>query len=98
MFWKRAKEKRDLNRWLKFVSGSAVCRWTSPDGKERVYLIARRGGGFSSGGEYFSDAEHEHCWLPIGASGGIYDSEEIAIREIQSNYPWARDVKRENIA
>ena len=78
--------------------GSVVCRWTSPDGKERVYLFARREGGFSSGSEYFSDAEFEHCWIPAGISGSIYGSEEIAVREIHAAIPWSREVKREDYA
>lgn len=89
-----AESKPD--KWLRFVMGSPLCRWTSPDGKERVYLIARHDGGFGSGSEYFSDDKSEMCWMPIGAGGSIYSSEEIAVREIQISYPWLKQVAREN--
>jgi hypothetical protein len=98
MFKSQPKAKRDPNAWSRFVMGSAVCRWTSPDSKERVYLIARHDGGFCSGSEYFSDAEFEHCWCPVGAGGSIYGSEEIAVREIHAAFPWSKDVKREDYA
>jgi hypothetical protein len=98
MFWSRTKAKPDSNRWLRFVIGSPVCRWTSSDGKERVYLIARHDGSFSYGREYFSDEEFEHCWISVGAGGSIFASEEIALREIYALYPWSRDVTRENYA
>lgn len=87
---------QDPDRWLRFVTGSAVCRWTSPDGKQRVYLVARNDGMFSSASEYFSGAEFEHCWASNGITGGIYDSENTAIREIQAAFPWSREVEREN--
>ena len=98
MFKSFTKAKPNPDRWPKYVMGSPVCRWTSSDGKERVYLVARNDGGFTSGSEYFSDAEFEHCWCPVGTSGSIYGSEEIAVREIHAAFPWSRDVKREDYA
>jgi hypothetical protein len=95
MFNSRTKAKLDPNRWLRFVIGSAVCRWTSSDGKQRVYLIGRSDGGFSCASEYFSDNEFERCWLSAGVDGSIFASEEIAVREIHAAYPWLRDARRE---
>jgi len=81
----------------KFVDGKvAVCRWTHPEGKRRVYLIARKDGLFGRWSEFFSDAEFEMCWIQDDASGSFYDSEETAVSEIHSAYPWSRDVVRED--
>ena len=98
MFKSHTKAKQDPNRWLRFVMGSAVCRWTSSDGKQRAYLIARSDGGFSCASEYFSDDEFERCWVTAGVDGSIFGSEEIAVREIHASYPWSRDSKREDYA
>ena len=93
---KRYKPEVNIpNTWAKFVIGAAVGRWTHADGKHRVYLIARNDGGFSCGSEHFSDDESEKCWIPEGAGGSIFASEEIAVREIGFLYPWSRDVARE---
>jgi hypothetical protein len=73
----------------------AVCRWTHPDGKHRVYLIARRDGLFGRWGEHFSDEEFEMCWIQDDTGGSFYDSEETAVTEIHVAYPWSRDVARE---
>jgi hypothetical protein len=81
--------------WETFELGHVVCRWTHPDGKQRVYLIARHDGGFSCGSEYFSEEENEMCWIPQGSAGSVYGSEEIAVREIHGSFPWSRDVIRE---
>ena len=78
--------------------GTVRCRWTHSDGKRRVYLIARHDGAFSYGCEYFSDDRAEICWMPEGAGGSIFASEEIAVKEIHASFPWSRDVKRENYA
>ena len=75
--------------------GRAVCRWTDPDGKHRVYLIAREDGVFCYVSMYFSDAEFEHCWLPEGTGGSFFDSRETAVREIESGWPWSRTVSPE---
>jgi hypothetical protein len=83
------------NTWATFEIGHVVCRWTRPDGKERVYLIARRDGDFSCGNEYFSEDENEMCWISQGA-GSVFASEEIAVREIHGLFPWAREVVCEN--
>ena len=48
--------------------------------------------------EFFSDEGFEHCWIPERAGGSFYDSEEIAVREIHADFPWSRDVTRENYA
>ena len=98
MFKSQPKAKRDPNSWLKVVMGSPICRWTSSDGKHRVYLIARHDGGFMPFSQYFSDEEFEHCWIQEHAGGSFYDSEEIAVREIHAAFPWSRDVKREDYA
>jgi hypothetical protein len=95
MFKSHAKAKPDPNRWLRFVMGSAVCRWTSQDRKHRVYLTARNDGAFSCASEYFSDDEFEKCWVSAGVDGSIFGSEEIAVREIHASYPWSRDAARE---
>ena len=78
--------------------GTVRCRWTHSDGKQRVYLIARHDGGFCYGSEHFSDDRSELCWIPEGAGGSIFGSEEIAVREIHADFPWSRDVKREDFA
>jgi hypothetical protein len=91
---KPTKEIHDY--WPKYVAGRAICRWTHPSGKERVYLIARTDGLYSYGGMQFSDAEFEHCWIQQGAGSSFFDSEATAIREIQAAWPWSRTVNREN--
>lgn len=63
-----------------------------------MYLIARHDGGFSSYSQYFSDAEFEHRWIQEHAGGSFYDSEEIALREIHGDFPWSREVRREEFA
>ena len=88
----------DPDRWVKISMGLPVCRWTSLDRKHRVYLIVRHDGGFMPYSEFFSDEEFEHCWIPERAGGSFYDSEEIAVREIHADFPWSRDVTRENYA
>jgi hypothetical protein len=75
---------------------TAICRWTDPCGKERVYLIERPDSLYSYGVMHFSDAEFENCWISQGAGGSFFDSEETAIREIQAAWPWTRTVNREN--
>ena len=89
------KAPRIPDTWQTFEIGRVVCRWTRPDGKERVYLIARQDGDFSKGSEYFSEDEHEMCWVSLDADG-IYSSEAIAVREIHGAFSWSRDVKRED--
>jgi hypothetical protein len=84
------------NYWPKYVAGKAICRWTDPSGKERVYLIARTDGLYMYAGMQFSDKEFEKCWIPQGAGGSFFDSEETAVREIQAAWPWSRMAKREN--
>jgi hypothetical protein len=74
----------------------AVSRWTHPDGKQRVYLIARGDGLFGRWSEHFSDDEDEMCWTPDDLGASLYDSEETAVREIHSASPWSREVPRED--
>jgi hypothetical protein len=95
-FKKQRKAESIPTTWSRFVMGAAVCRWTHPDGKQRIYMVARNDGGFECGSEYYSDDEHEHCWIPQGSGGSIYGSEEIAVKEIHSSFPWSRDVARED--
>jgi hypothetical protein len=90
---RRPKKIPDI--WQIFEIGNVVCRWTHPDGKERVYMIARHDGGFACGSEDYSDDEFEHCWIRRGSEGSFYGSEEIAVREIHGSFPWARNVIRE---
>ena len=94
-FTKR-RTKSIPDAWQTFELGRVVCRWTHPDGKQRVYLIARHDGGFACGSEYYSDDEFEHCWVRQGSEGSFYGSEEIAAREIHGSFPWSRDVIRED--
>jgi hypothetical protein len=91
---KRTKEIHDY--WPNYVAGRAICRWTHPGGKERVYLISRADGLYSYGRMEFSDAEFENCWIPQGTGGSFFDSEEIAVREIHAACPWSLTVNREN--
>jgi hypothetical protein len=82
--------------WPIFIHGNvAVSRWTHPDGKRRVYLIARGDGLFSRCSEHFSNDEFEMCWISDDVGASVYDSEETAVREIHSTYPWSREVVRE---
>ena len=82
--------------WPIFIHGHvAITRWTHPGGNQRVYLIARSDGLFSHSGEYFIDDPNEMCWTPDNVHAGIYDSEEIAVKEIHATYPWSRNALRE---
>ena len=89
----RGKEAPDT--WPQYTMGKAICRWTHPSGKQRVYLIARADGLFCHGSMCFSDEEFEHCWIPEGTGGSFFDSRETAIREIQSSWPWSQTVSAE---
>ena len=53
--------RKAQDSWPRFTMGRAVCRWTDPDGKHRVYLIAREDGVFCYVSMYFSDAEFERA-------------------------------------
>jgi hypothetical protein len=81
--------------WSRFIAGNSRYRWTHPDGRHRAYLIVRTDGLFTCGSEYYSDVDFEHCWIPEGVGGSLYDSEETATRELLLMFPWARDVQRE---
>jgi hypothetical protein len=82
--------------WPSFVDGKEpIRRWTHPDGKRRVFLIARRDGMFGRWSEYFSEEEFEMCWVPDDRGGSFYDSQDAAVSEIHSAYPWAAAVRPE---
>jgi hypothetical protein len=95
---KKAEVKpREQTAWPSFVNDNrAIARWTRPDGKARVYLVARSDGAFDMSTEIWSDDDYELCWIPEGTGGSFYDSEERAIREIHAAYAWSRDVQRED--
>ena len=95
--WLSKKPRPIPDAWATFEIGRVVCRWTHPNGKERVYLIARHDGDFSCGSEYFSDDRQEMCWIRRDA-GSVFGSEEIAVREIHGLFSWSRDVAREDYA
>ena len=96
--WLRTrKAMREIpDTWPRYTMGKAVCRWTHPGGKQRVYLIARADGLFCYGSMFFSEAEFERCWIPEGTGGSFFDSEETAVREVHSAWPWSRTVPRED--
>jgi hypothetical protein len=91
------KAKQQISdTWPIFSYGHVViARWTHPEGKHRVYLIERSDGLFSYSGERFLDDPTEMCWTPDNVHTGLYDSEQIAIREILATYPWSCNVPRE---
>jgi len=92
---KNKPEQQVPDTWPLFIHGHvATARWTHLDGKHRVYLIARSDGLFSHSGEYFTDDPNEMCWTPDNVHAGLYDSEQIAVKEIHAAYPWSRDVPR----
>ena len=95
--WLKARKqgKEIPDTWPSYVAGKAVCRWTHPCGKQRVYLIARADGLFCYGSMYFSEAEFERCWMPEVTGGSFFDSEDTAVREVHSAWPWSRTVPRE---
>ena len=89
-------DRSSENDWPTFIHGNvAVCRWTHPDGQRRVYVISRGDGLFSRWSEHFSDHEDETNWISDDVGASVYDSEETAVREIHSVYPWSREVARE---
>jgi peptide methionine sulfoxide reductase MsrB len=87
MLHKNKAKQQIPNTWPSFIQGVATARWMHPDGKHRVYLIARSDGLFSHSGEYFTDDPNEMCWTPDNVHAGLYDSEQIAVREILAIYP-----------
>jgi hypothetical protein len=60
-----------------------------------VYLIARGDGLFSLCSEHLSHDDLEMYWIADDQGASIYDSEETAVREIHSRYPWSTEVSRE---
>ena len=82
-----------IDDWPIFLHGHvAIARWTHPDGKHRVHLVARSDGLFSHSGEYFTDDPNEMCWTPDNVHTGLYASGQIALTEIEANYLWTRSV------
>ena len=85
-----------LDDWPVFIHGNlAVARWTHFNGKQRIYLIARGNGLFAQWSEHLT--ADETAWvMDDDPCSSIYDSEETAVREINSIYPWSREVPRED--
>jgi hypothetical protein len=91
----RTKEQIS-DSWPIFFHGHvAIARWMHPDGKHRVYLIARSDGLFIHSGERFLDDPNEMCWTCDNVHTGLYASEQIAVREIEAIYPWTCGVPLE---
>ena len=85
--------------WPRYIKEyKAIVCWTNNDLSRRVFLIAKSNGTFSHDEEYFSDDPFEMCWLSMRSGVSIYDSEEIAIKEIYGTFPWIKDIepKRNN--
>jgi hypothetical protein len=78
--------------WPKFVDGKrpVLCR-PHPNDNERVCLVERPDGNFTSVYEYFSGHEYEMCWIGSGCSR-IYDSAETAAQEIHIEFPRAKKI------
>ena len=88
-------ERERCDAWPVFVDGKTPVRcWTRPDGDERVFLIRRREGTFTTEREYFSHEEFENCWSGSGCSS-IYDSADTATKELAVMYPWIKEVEPE---
>ena len=71
----------------------AVTVWIHPDGKRRVFLIARPDGLFGRWSEYFSEDQFEMCWVADDMGGSFYDSYSTAVREIHGSYPWTTSIQ-----
>jgi hypothetical protein len=50
---------------------------------------------FGRWSEYFSEDEFEMCWVADDMGGSFYDSQDTAVREIHSAYPWAASIRPE---
>ena len=78
--------------WPKYVDRSRpILCWTNFDDDERVFLIERADGHFTSEYQYFSDHEFEMCWIASGSTS-IYDSAEAVMREIGVKFPWTKNI------
>jgi hypothetical protein len=101
IFWPFRKRNRSLeyrrsDAWPKFADGRiTIACWTKPDRTLRVFMITNGDGTLGRWTEYFSEDPYEMCWVECTEGASFYDSEETAIREIYSNYPWLRDVEPE---
>jgi hypothetical protein len=81
------------DNWPRYVDGRVpIACWTHPSGDERVFLIRRREGTYTTDAEWFSNEEFEMCWIGSGSSS-IYDTEETARWELSAQYPWTNDVE-----
>jgi hypothetical protein len=89
--------------WSRCGAGKALCRWTHPDGKHRVYLFALNDGLFcyvteylfACGTDLLADDQSRHCWVYGGTGDSLYHSEATATREILLALPWVQDTQRE---
>ena len=66
--------------------------WIKADKTERVFVYKNDDGTWGHWGEYFSDHEAELCWCPNEMGGHFYDTEETAIKELHSSYPWSKEI------
>ena len=71
--------------------------WLKSDNTERVFIFENTNDTWGLWGDYFSDHEAEMCWCTNDMGGHFYDSEETAIKELKSSYPWAKEVEPMNI-
>ncbi|MES2980705.1 MAG: hypothetical protein V4727_00195 [Verrucomicrobiota bacterium] len=70
---------------------AAQC-WTHPNKKERLFLIVKPDGTYTTDYEQYSSDTYDNCWIPYGPSS-IYDSEATAIKEAIADHRWMADVK-----
>lgn len=98
-FKNKNKEKWPPERsdaWPRYINGlEAIACWTNQEKTKRVFLIKKSDGTFSYDSQYFSDDEFEMCWILDGIGKSIYDSKEIAEKEIHGNFPWTKNIKPE---
>lgn len=78
-----------------FKQYTKVACWTHPDGTQRVFLLRKYDGTFSHEHQHFSNYEYKNCWIAGNPAHSIYESEEIALREITGNYPWTKTVEKQ---
>ena len=74
-------------------SRTLVKAWVRADNTERVFIYKNRDNTYGLRGEYFSDHEAEMCWVPDDMGGHFYDSEETALNELKTSYPWAKEIE-----
>jgi hypothetical protein len=61
---------------------------TSPDGMDRVLIVARSDGAYGYRRQWRSTSATGHDWGVPGPLVGIYDSEAAAIHEGLARVPW----------